>query len=219
MIIQLIGARRATILGIAIVINAILAGLYFFVLEPMQVSAQSKLSSTQAGISDFQRKIQGIKKDVETYKVNLPIYEGLQATGFTMEQDRFEMGRTLEAVQKAANVAGFAYTIDDIRTVNNTNADAAQMKLLASRIKLDKLGVVTDADFFNLLEALLHDFPAQLRLDSFNIQRSGVVNADALQKISSGGNVNLITADAAFDWLTLVPKTPEELAMPPGGKR
>lgn len=217
MIIQLIGARRAAILGALIATNVILAGLFFFVLSPMQTNAQAQLSGSQNEISGFQQKIEGVKRDMEIYKQNLPIYQGLQATGFLMNQDRFEMGRMLGDVREKSGISGFAYTINDLRVLPSTDATTVQMKLLASRIEISKMAVITDHDLFRFIDTMETNFPAQLRLNGFSIKRAGKLLPQTLGDISANRAVSLVTAEVYFDWMTLVPDGDQKGQATPGG--
>jgi hypothetical protein len=215
---KLIGLKRAIILAVLLLINVLIAGVYFLQVMPMAEESARKLNEVNGQIASTSQKISSIKADLETFKVTLPQYRELEAKGFTLPQDRFRMSRDLDAVRLKAELAGFKFTINDIRRVESPDVDPTPMQLIYRRIKVDNVESLLDINIYNFIDAMQRDFPAHTRFQSLQIRRKDPLNGAALAKIQRREKVDLITAEAQFDWLTIVPKATDEAGSgPPGG--
>jgi hypothetical protein len=215
---KLIGLKRAIILAVLLAINVAIAAVYFLQVMPMAEESQRKLDEVSGQIASTGQKISSIKADLETFKVTLPQYKELERKGFMLPQDRFRMSRDLDTVRLKAELAGFKFTITDIKRVENPDIDPTSMQLVYRRIRVDNVESLLDINFFNFIDAMQTDFPAHTRFQSFQIRRKDPLNGAALVKIQKREKVDLITAEAQFDWLTVIPKATEEGAQGgPGG--
>jgi hypothetical protein len=203
---KLIGVKRTLILAILLAINLAIAAVFFLQIEPMRVDSQSKLESVNGEIDTQNQKLATIQADIETAKRTLPDYQALEKKGFMLNQDRFRMSRDLDDVRKNAELAGFSFTINDVRKVDNPDALAAQMQLIDSRIKVENVVSLLDINFYDFVDLMQEQFPVHLRVQSFEITRKDPLNSTALMHIAKREPVNLISATAQFDWLTMVPK-------------
>ena len=216
---KLIGLKRAIILAVLLLINVLIAAVYFLQVMPMAEESERKLNEVNGQIASTSQIISSIKADLETFKVTLPQYRELEAKGFTLPQDRFRMSRDLDTVRLKAELAGFKFTINDIKRVENADVDATStMQLIYRRIKVDNVESLLDTNFFAFIDAMQRDFPAHTRFQSMQIRRKDPLNGVALAKIQKREKVDLIIAEAQFDWLTVVPKATDETGSgPPGG--
>jgi hypothetical protein len=216
--VKLIGVKRALILAILFAINLAIAAVFFLQLSPMRDDAQQKLDGINDEIGATSQKIASIKSDLDTFNKTLPQYKELEQKGFTRNQDRFGMSRDLDDVRKKAALAGFSFTISDIKKVDNPDATTAQMQLIDSRIKIENVVSLLDVNFYDFVDLMQTDFPEHLRVQSFEITRKNPLNSDALAKIAQKEPVNLLSATAQFDWLTVIPKQEQNGQSPtPGG--
>lgn len=214
---KLIGVKRTLLLAILLAINLAIAAVFFLQIYPMRDEAQSKLNAVNSEISEQSGKIASIKADLETFKKTLPDYQALEKKGFTLNQDRFRMSRDLDDVRKKAALAGFSFTINDVKKVDNPDALAAHMQLIDSRIKIDNVVSLLDLNVYDFVDMMGSDFPAHLRVQSLEIVRKDPLNYEALGHIAKKEPVNLISATAQFDWLTMVPKQEQTGQSPAGG--
>lgn len=214
---KLIGVRRALILAILFAVNLAIAAAFFLQLSPMRDDAQRKLDGVNTQIGDTSQKIASIKSDLETFNKTLPQYQALQAKGFTLNQDRFRMSRDLDDVRKKAQLAGFSFSIADIKKIESADAKGANLQLIDSRIKIDNVVSLLDLNFYDFVDLMGSDFPLHVRLQSFDLLRKDPLNAAALAHIARKDPVNLISATAEFDWLTVVPQQEQAGAAPTGG--
>ncbi|TAL35553.1 MAG: hypothetical protein EPN97_07210 [Alphaproteobacteria bacterium] len=203
---KLIGVKRTLILAILLAINLAVAAVFFLQVDPMREDSLRKLSTMNSQIAEQSQKIANIKADLETFKATLPKYELLEKKGFTLNQDRFRMSRDLDDVRMKSSLAGFSFTINDIRKIDNADALAAQMQLIDSRIKIENVVSLLDLNFYDFIDIMQWQFPAHVRVQSFDVMRKDPLNSVALGHIAKGEPVNLISATAFFDWLTIVPK-------------
>lgn len=221
MIMQLIGIKRVVILGILLGINIAIAAVFFLWLEPMRSSADTQLSSIRAQISAVQKKINDVKRELADFEKNLPRYEAFNETGFFNKQDRFETERALEVVKNAAGVGGFAFAMTETQDVANKDVAAARARLIHTGIDLSRIQALSDAEFFRLIDVMHAHFPAHIRLKSFAITRPATARIDdaVLQKIRARQPVDLFTATASFDWVTIAPMAEGETAPAPDTNR
>lgn len=203
---KLIGVKRTLILAILLAINLAIAAVFFLQVDPMREDSVRKLATVNGQISEQSQKISNIKADLETFKTTLPKYQALEKKGFTLNQDRFRMSRDLDDVRLRSSLAGFSFTINDIKKIDNADALAAQMQLIDSRIKIENVVSLLDLNFYDFIDLMQWQFPAHVRVQSFDISRKDPLNPIALAHIARSEPVNLISATAYFDWLTIVPK-------------
>lgn len=202
---KLIGIKRTLILAILLAINLAIAGLYFFVIEPMRSGATVQLSSIEGEISGLQGKIQGVKRELADFKVNLPKYEELNAVGFFNAQDRFELMRNLDRVKDKAGLPGFPFDVTEIKEVSNSDAAASKSRLVYSRISIKELPTLVDGDFYAFVDTMQQTFPAHVRLSSFEIARVNQMDAQLISDIRAKKKHTAMSAKVTFDWLTIVP--------------
>ena len=214
---KLIGVKRTLILAILLAINLAIAAVFFLQISPMRDEAQAKLSAVDSEISEQSQKISNIKADLDTFNRTLPDFKALEAKGFTLNQDRFRMSRDLDDVRKKAQLAGFSFTINDIKKIDEPDALAAHMQLIDSRIRIENVVSLLDLNIYDFVDKMTTDFPAHLRVQSFDIQRKDPLNGTALEHIAKHEPVNLLSATAQFDWLTVVPKQDQTGQSPAGG--
>ncbi|HYD19189.1 MAG TPA: hypothetical protein VEF76_11985 [Patescibacteria group bacterium] len=203
---KLIGIKRVILLSILAGLNAVIAAAYFLWISPMLTDSQNALTAVTSDISSLQTKIQNTKTELAQYKENLPAFELLKAKGFTSSQDRFQMSRDLDGVRQQAQLSGFSFNIADLQLVESAAATAAKLKVLNSRINVDQVASLLDVNFYDFVDRMMHNFPAHVRLRSLEVKRKEPLNNYAFTRISHGEPVNLLLANASFDWITVVPE-------------
>lgn len=210
-IVKLIGRKRAIVLGVMLAVNAALAAVYFLLVMPAQAGAAERLAAVGGQIASLQQNIQSVKQEVEDYHHNLPGYLKLKDSGFFLPQDRFQVVRDLERIKdEAGATATFSFVISEVQKLTNAEADAANMQLILSQIKLEKINALLDSDFYDLTTTVLSKFPQHLRLAKFTIKRTvPSVGEEVLKKVIDGEEVSLVAAEVDFQWVTIIPK-PEE---------
>lgn len=202
---KLIGVRRALVLVFLAVLNLAVAFVYLGVVEPMRQEATMARDGVAGQIADLQSRIQNIKQELELFHQNLPKYQALEKRGFFLGQDRFKMGRDLGDVRTLAGLSGFSYNINDIKPIENNDAASVQMRLINSRIQVSNVVTLLDNNFYTFLDMMNEAFPSHVRLHSFTVRKSAPLSETALTAITKKQQVNLMTAEANFDWLTMVP--------------
>jgi len=209
---KLIGIKRLIILAVLIALNTLIAAAYFLWILPMRGEAQTKLSATKGEISKLQGKIQNTKLELEEYQANLPKYKELEAKGFMSSQDRFQITRDLEKIRERAQLAGFGFNIADLQTVGSAAAQEANMKVVNSTISVENIGTLLDINFYDFIDLMLREFPAHVRVQSFEIGRKIPLNGAALNRIAvEKESVPLVSGKAVFNWVTYVPLSPAEM--------
>lgn len=202
---KLIGIKRALLLAILLAINLAIAGLFFFVIEPMRAGATQQLAGIEGQIAGLQSKIQNVKRELEDFNRNLPKYEELKTVGFFNSQDRFDLMRHLDDVRLKNNLQGFPFDVTEIKEISNSDAAMSQSRLIRSRINIKEVPVLVDSDFFQFVDVMKEAFPAHVRLQSFKISRVNQFDAEFLKQIRKKEKNSGIAAQVEFDWLTIVP--------------
>lgn len=215
MIVKLIGKKRTILMSVLLAINAVLGGIYFGVAGPMESETVASIEATRGEISGLQGKIQNIKKEVEEYKTNLPIYENLASSGFLKDQDRFEVVKIMDEIGAKSRFEKFAYTIEDMKNIPNNDALKVKMDLVVSTIAVDNVMLYLDTDLFDFIARMQKEFPAQLRLSSFTLKRNLNYEKDVLLRMAKRQELGFITANVSFDWMTLI-KRPDAEGNSPG---
>jgi hypothetical protein len=206
--IKLIGVRRGILLGVVLGLNLLMGVLYFLVLVPMRVDAESQLDAASRQISQLSNNVQNVKRELAAYPANYAQYQDLGKKGFFTGQDRFQAGRILDDLREKSGLLGYSYKLDAIRPLANKLADAANSNLIDSRITIDKISSPLDIGVYALIANLYSSFPQHVRLQKFEIRRLGEVNEASLAGLSTR-TTGLIDATLVFDWLTVVPKAAE----------
>lgn len=210
---KLIGLKRALILAVLLSVNLLFAAGYFLWVEPSRAQAEQDLKSINGAISGLYGKIDSIKAELAEFKKNEPLYQKLKNGGFFSEQERFGVSRDMERVRLLSGVKRFSFLIDDVKEVQDADAAAAEMRIIRSRIQVDKVVSLLDVDFYQLLDVMQSQFPTHVRVDNFELTRATALTPDALYRISAGETVPLVNAKGTFDWMTMVPIPPPA---PPG---
>lgn len=208
--IKLIGIKRALILAILLAANLAIAGIFFFGILPMRAKASADLTTVQGEISSLQGKINNVKQELADFKRNLPKYENLKSVGFFSAQDRFQLERDLNKVQEKSGLQGFSYTVSEVQTLENADAQKSNSRIIKSVIKIENPFALVDKQFYDFVHVMMRDFPAHVRLQSFSLARKGALDNETLKKIRSQDIRTLMDANAVFEWMTIVPAEKQE---------
>lgn len=216
---KLIGIARVILLSILIALNATIAAGYFLWIVPERDQAQNKLKAMKSDISSLQSKIQNTKVELAEYQKNLPAFQSLQRRGFIAQPDRFQIPRDLDRVRLDAKLGSFSFNVN-VKNVQNQDAEAARLKVFASRISVDNVSSLLDANFYDFIDLMASEFPEHVRLQKLSINRKDQINVVTLQKIAAKEPVSLLVAKAEFDWITAQPEDalPDQSGGPGGGR-
>lgn len=218
MIVTLIGKKRAIFLALALAANALVASAYILVVEPMKLEEENSLRNVSSQISKLSVDIENIKRELREFPVNHARYQALEAKGFFSVQDRFEAGRVIDSLRPRSGLLGYTYRIEALRQMQDAKAAAANASLIASRVSIDGMTSVLDANVFSFMRAIGDTFPQHTRINSFEIKRDKEVDTALLKSIAAAP-VPVVSAKVDFDWLTVVPQDALPVEGQPGGFR
>lgn len=216
--IQILGKRRAAIIGVMLVFNIIVGGSYMFIVEPMKVETNNRLTSVQGEISKYQSDIQNIKTEMQTLRDALPNYEMLSQKGFFRGHDRFEVERLIRDLRpNAGGVYPYDYEVDQLKVIDTPEATAIGKRILLSRIKISRVSSPTDAGFYSLLQSVPAAFPEHVRIADFELKVLSSVSDAISKKLVLKENLRPYEGSMTIDWMTIVdlPATPANAI--PGG--
>ncbi len=206
---ELLGVKRAIILGSMVAINVLIVVLLFLLIMPMKDDTQARLDTAKSEISRLQTEIQNIKTEMQTLKETLPQYDALAGKGFFNAQDRFFISRTLEDLKNRSQLFGFSFTIQSLREIANADAATANRRVVASRIQFEKVSSLLDTGFFDFMDKIETTFPQHARIVSFDLKKDVQVSEDVLKRLATTP-VSLITGELVMDWITMtdIPPAP-----------
>jgi hypothetical protein len=204
--IKLIGIKRITNLAILLGINLLIAAFYFLTLAPMLDTAQAQLNAVSGQISSLNGKIASAKQDVVFVNENQSKYEALKDKGLFMEQDRFLIDHQLQDMRSKAGLSAFSFTVEDMKDVPNASAGGMGYRLVSSRVNIERIGSLLDNDIYVFLQDISATFPEHTSFQKFVIKRTAEADEKALKDVQDGKQVNFVTADISFNWMTLAPQ-------------
>lgn len=204
--IKLIGIKRTLILAILLAANLAVAGVLFLGILPMKSRASMQLIAVQGEISTLRNKIGNVKQELDDFDRNLPKYEKLKSGGFFSPQDRFQLERDLAAVQEKSGIEGFSYSVSEVKTLENDDAKRSNSRIIKSEIAIENPYVLVDGDFYNFINVMMAEFPAHVRLQSFQLARKYDLDNETLKKIRTQEIKTLLNAKVVFEWMTIVPE-------------
>lgn len=207
--IKLMGLKRLVILVVLGALNLLVLAAYMLSFGPMLDGATAERDAINAQISDTQMKLANIKKDALFVKENIPLYQKLVDQGFFLNQDRFMIQRTMDALRQKAGISSFNFSVTDVTEVPNASAAGINYKLLNSRIKIDNIISPLDNNVYLITQEMSQVFPSFARLQTLDVAREKDVTEAALKDIAAGKSVNFVNAAVEFDWITMVPKQAE----------
>lgn len=215
--IKLIGQKRFMLLALAVVINLLLAAVYIMWQAPMRDDVAQRSNTLDAEINGLTSSIQNVKQDLADFNANLPKYQDMHAKGFFSAQNRFDIGRSLDAVRKKTDISGFSYDIGDVETLEVPVLTAQNYSLLRSKMKITAFSTISDQAIYSFADLMQTSFPMFLRFSSLSVKKTKELDEETLKQIAAGQPVQVVDATAEFEWYTLRYNPPA--ANPAGGQQ
>jgi hypothetical protein len=201
--IQVIGVKKAVMLGTLAALNAALGAVLYFYLIPESSRLESEAQSVQQQTSSKRTDTDTLRKEYDTIQDQKALFQNLDAAGFFSDQSRFVGRQRIEQIQKFTNVMTARYDIGSAKIEENDLVKESQHVLLDSPIKID-IDAIDDIDFFNFIYWVENGFPGHVSIRNISMKRNQSVNEAILRQIAGGTPVPLISGTIYFDWHTFL---------------
>lgn len=204
--IKLVGFKRVAMVAVLAGLNAAALAAYFFYVSPLLDETTAQLEGLKSEIGQLKSKIDDSKRDVAYVNENLDRFKSIVASGLFGAQDRFEGQRLLEDLRKQGDIYSFNYSVGDMTPLPSPEADSMGFDLMGSKVSVTRISATLDNGFFSFAQGIEKSFPGHTRIRHLDIRRNIPFDNKQLDDIADGKQVELVSADIDFDWITLQQK-------------
>lgn len=161
---------------------------------------QQKRIAAQSAMNDAQSQLASVQQELTTLQHHLPIYQKLMAQHIVGEEQRLDWVETLEEIQSTLHLPALEYHFDTQRDLPvPAGTTLTHHKLRTSPMALDAY--------------VLHEGQLITTLNAIEEQITGLPLLRSCQmKLAQGTGNARITAHCQYDWVTLMPGTPDASA-------
>lgn len=203
---EILGKQRIQLLVFMLVLNAALAGSYYYYIQPLKQTAVSELQNLRADASKRRNQIRELRMEFERLMPKIGDYKRLQEKGFFNNQKRTLAQEKIREFRDRSNLLVAKYEIQSAKVVEDARADDADYAVLSSPVTIE-MEALDDIDIYTFINLMYQGFPGNIDVQEINIERQKDLNKKRLQKIASGEPEVLIEAEMKFNWRSMVPKS------------
>jgi hypothetical protein len=157
-------------------------------------------------IYSLQQKVEGLSEQALEFVVAKVVWNEFDEEARKLQGIRISSAKNIvDNLEKKYKLPGFKVTFSKPEPVNtaiypNLANDAIQVVESSVDVVFFAL---TDEFAFNFLNDLKASFPGYIQIESFSVDRLGLVNIDNLTAISKGENPSLVSVKLKFIWRDL----------------
>ena len=188
--------------------NAALAGLWFAVLAPQLDSLDLEMRALRAANFGLRNQIDENSMALETIDENRERYTALNKRGFLDPQDRLGVTKLLDRLREIHGLTSIYYEISPETLIDDRTTRATGFNIVSTKIVVSMRGLF-DADLLEFTQAIIDDFPGQVRPISFSLVKMGAPTEAILGLLREGKLVDFIGGELTFEWNTLRPISTE----------
>jgi hypothetical protein len=203
--IQVLGVKRVIVLAVLVAVNAVLAGVLYYIILPQKETTERQLRSTRAAVESRRSEVSRLQTEFEQIQEQKAQFAKLEAAGFFTAQDRLDARKTMEMIQTTSRVLAARYSIEAAQIEEAPMAAEANHVLLKTPVRVT-IDALDDVDFYSFMYWIENAFPGQAAIRNFKLERKIDVGEAALRQIGSGTPTVLVSGDLDFMWTTMVPK-------------
>lgn len=201
--IRLIGIQRIVVLAALLVINLMLAGAWFGVIQPRTEQATREKASYENKMRKMRKELSDIGGKLQAFYDNEKLFESLHDDGFFGTQDRLEARKILKDMQRESRLASIEFTVNAAEFPNNRTAQEVNYRLMRSKVMVS-IKAFLDTDCYDFIERINNRFPGHTRVTLFEIEPTkGRIRTRDIVDLSRGRAVNFVRAELEFEWYTL----------------
>ena len=126
-------------------------------------------------------------------------YQALVEGGLLAPPDRLAVAALLERLQEAHGLNAIRYSFSpQLERSLGPNGDA-RLSMLSTNVTIEMFGI-TDNDMLSFAEAVVAEFPGDVRITALRLHRREVVDAGLLNRLRAGESIDLVEGLLAFEW-------------------
>jgi hypothetical protein len=190
-------------------------------LSDLEDKTMQKTDWLKNNISSLQQKIEGLSGQALEFAAAKVLWNEFDEEAKKLQGIRISSAKNIiDNLEKKYKLSSFKVTFSKPAPVDTT----AYPNLVNDVIKVVESSVdvvffaITDQFAFNFLNDLKAIFPGYIRIESFSVDRVGLVNMDNLTAISKGENPSLVSVKLKFIWRDLKYEPPVSPPNPETGE-
>lgn len=201
--IRLIGTQRIVVLAALLVINVMIVGAWFGVIQPRSEEATREKAVYEQKMRKMRGELSDIGGKLEAFYKNEAFFQKLHDNGFFGTQDRLEARKILKDMQRDTRLASIEFTVDAAQFPNNRTAQEVNYRLMRSHVAVSMRGFL-DTDFYDFVRSLDENFPGHVRVTRFELEPTKRrIRTRDIVDLSQGRNTNFVKGELEFEWYTL----------------
>ncbi len=185
-------------------INIALAGLWFAVLTPQLDALDLEKRKLRANNISLNNQFQINTDALETIDENRIKFASLRQRGFMDRQDRVGATKLLDRLREIHGLTSIYYEIAPEVLYDDRATRATGFNIVSTRIMVRMRGLF-DADLLGFTQAIIDEFPGQVRPLSFSLLKLSAPNEATLGTLRKGELVDFVGGELTFEWNTLRP--------------
>lgn len=200
-----IGALRRYSLPVGLgLLNLVLIGLWFAVLTPALDAFDLEMRKLRANNINLGNQIDTNTVALETIDDNRLRFAGLRQRGFIDHQNRMGATKLLDRLREVHGLTSIYYEIAPEALYDDRATRATGFNIVSTRITVRMRGLF-DADLLEFTQAIIDEFPGQVRPLSFSLLKLSAPTEATLSALRKGELVDFIAGELTFEWNTLRP--------------
>ena len=184
--------------------NLFLIGLWLVVLAPQLDALDLEKRQLRASNINLRNQVQANTMALETIDENRLRFADLRQRGFIDRQDRLGATKLLERLRETHGLTSIYYEIAPETLYDDQATRATGFNIVSTRITVRMRGLF-DADLLEFAQAIVDEFPGQVRTLSFSLLKINTPTAAILSALRKGELVNFVSGELTFEWNTLLP--------------
>ncbi len=185
-------------------LNIVLAGLWFAVLTPQLDALDLEKRKLRANNIIFSNQFEQNTVALETIDENSIRFASLRQRGFMDHQNRVGATKLLDRLREIHGLTSIYYEIAPEVLYDDRVTRATGFNIVSTRITVRMRGLF-DADLLGFTQAIIDEFPGQVRPLSFSLLKLSAPNEATLGTLRKGELVDFIGGELTFEWNTLRP--------------
>ena len=198
-------AKRGYTLPVGLgVINVVLIGFWFLVLTPTLDSLELDMRKVRAGNINLLNQVDTSTQALEAIDENREIYNGLRKRGFVEAQDRLGVTKLMDRLREIHGLTSIYYEVAPETLYDDRATRATGFNIISTRITV-RMRALFDADILEFSQAIIDEFPGQIRPLSFSLLKLTAPTEATLSLLRAGRLVDFVSGELTFEWNTLRP--------------
>lgn len=187
-----------------VLVNVMLLGLWFLVLAPEIDALDLEMRKVRAINTNLRNQIEVNTQALEAIDENREIFNGLRERGFVEVQDRLGVTKLLDRLREVHGLTSIYYEVSPESLADDRATQATGFNIISTRVKVTMRGLF-DADILEFSQAIIDEFPGQIRPLSFSLVKLASPTETTLSLLREGNLVDFVGGELLFEWNTLQP--------------